>query len=92
MKKQNSEKNLTKLVDYLKCNFFKYNNRANNRYKSINIYKNKNLELLIRKRKAKTKTKNEAQNIFEFINFQNLLLNHYKNFKFYTTNLAKIKV
>ena len=79
MKKQNSEKNLTKLVDYLKCNFFKYNNKVNNRYKSINIYKNKNLELLIRK----TKTKNEAQNIFEFINFQNLLLNHYKNFKFY---------
>ena len=87
MKKQNSEKNLTKLVDYLKCNFFKYNNRVNNRYKSINVYKNKNLELLIRK----TKTKNEAQNIFEFINFQNLLLNHYKNFKFYFNKSNEIK-
>ena len=79
MKKQNSDKNFTKLGDYFKCNFFKYNKRINNRYKSINFYKNKKLELLIRK----TKTKNKAQNIFELINFQDLLINHYKNFKLY---------
>jgi len=79
MKKQNSEKNITKLGDYLKCNFFKSNNRINNRYNSINVYKNKNSELLIRKRKRK----NTTQNIFELINFQELLLNHYKDFKFY---------
>jgi len=77
MEKKNSEKNLTKLADFVKCNYFKSNNRVNNRYKSINIYKNKKLELLIRK------TKNKKLNIFEFINFQNILLNHYKNFKFY---------
>jgi len=77
MEKKNSEKNITKLADFVKCNYFKSNNRVNNRYKSINIYKNKKLELLIRK------TKNKKLNIFEFINFQNILLNHYKNFKFY---------
>ena len=77
MEKKNSEKNITKLADFVKCNYFKSNNRVNNRYKSINIYKNKKLELLIRK------TKNKKLNIFELINFQNILLNHYKNFKFY---------
>ena len=77
MEKKNSEKNITKLADFVKCNYFKSNNRVNNRYKSINIYKNKKLELLIRK------AKNKKLNIFEFINFQNILLNHYKNFKFY---------
>ena len=55
MKKQNSDKILKKLGDYLKCNFFKSNNRVNNRYKPINIYKNKKLEILIRKRKLKNK-------------------------------------
>ena len=79
MKKQNSDKNITKLGDYLKCNFFKSNNRVNNRYKSINAYKNIKSELLIRKRKRK----NTTQNIFELINFQELLLNHYKNFELY---------
>ena len=83
MKKQNSEKKFTKLGDYLKCNFFKSNNRVNNRYKSINIYKNKKFELLIRKTKAKTKAKSIAKNIFELINFKNLLMDHYKDFKFY---------
>ena len=72
---------MTKLADYIKCNYYKSNNRVN-RYKSINIYKNKKLELLIRKKKIKAKNE-EAQNIFELINFQEILLNHYKNFKFY---------
>ena len=79
MKKQNSDKNFSKLADNLKCNFFKSNKRVNNRYKSINNYKNKKFEILIRKRK----TNNKGQNIFGLINFHNLLINHYKNFKFY---------
>ena len=79
MKKQNSDKYFSKLVDYLKCNFSKSNHRVNNRFKSINNYKNNKFEILIRKRK----TKNKAQNIFELINVQNLLINHYRNFKFY---------
>ena len=87
MKKQNSDKNFTKLDDYLKCNFFKSNKIVNNRFKSINVYKNKKLEILIRKRK----TKNKAQNIFELINFQDLLLNHFKNYKFYFNKSNEIK-
>ena len=63
MKKHNSEKNFTLLDDYFRCNFFKSKNRVNNRFKSINIYKNNKLEILLRKAKSK------AQNIFELINF-----------------------
>ena len=88
MKKQNSDKKFTKLDDYLKCYFFKSNKIANNRFKSINAYKNKNLEMLIRKRKIKNKT----QNIFDLIKIQNLLLNHYKkNFKLYYDKSKEIK-
>jgi len=72
MKRQNSDKKFTILDDYFRCNFFKSNKRVNNRCKSINIYKNNKLEILIRK------TKNKAQNIFELIKFQNFLLNYYK--------------
>ena len=87
MKKQNSDKNFTKLDDYLKCKFFKSNKTVNNRFKSINVYKNKKLEILIRKRKSK----NKAQNIFELINLEDLLLNHYKNFKFYCNKSKETK-
>ena len=79
MKKQNSDKKLTKLGDYLKCHFFKSTNRAYNRFKSINNYKNKNVEILIRK--IKNKTQNKTKNIFELINFEELLLNNYKKKK-----------
>jgi serine/threonine protein kinase len=79
MKKQNSDKKLTKLGDYLKCNFFKSNKRAYNRFNSINIYKKEKLELLIRK--TNRKIKNKKQNIFELVNFEELLLNNYKKKK-----------
>ena len=79
MKKQNSDKKLTKLGDYLKCNFFKSTNRAYNRFKSINNYKNKNVETLIRK--IKNKKQNKTKNIFELIKFEELLLNNYKKKK-----------
>jgi len=73
MKKHNSEKKFSILDDYFRCNFFKSKNRINNRFKSINNYKNNKLEILLRK------AKNKEQNIFELINFQDFLL---KNSKF----------
>jgi len=78
MKKQNSEKRFTKLGKYSEFNSFKSKSRVNNRFKSINIYKNNKLENLITK-----EIKNKTQNIFELINFHELLLNHYKNYKIY---------
>jgi serine/threonine protein kinase len=74
MKKQNSEKRFTKF----ECNYFKPKS-VNKRSNSINVYKNNRLENLIRK----TETKNNTQNIFELINFKEILLNHYKNYKLY---------
>ena len=74
MKKQNSEKRFTKF----ECNYFKPKS-VNKRSNSINVYKNNRLENLIRK----TETKTNKQNIFELINFKEILLNHYKNYKLY---------
>jgi hypothetical protein len=74
MKKQNSEKRFAKF----ECNYFKPKS-VNKRSNSINVYKNIRLENLIRK----TETKTNIQNIFEFINFKEILLNHYKNYKLY---------
>ena len=79
MKKQNSDNRFTILDDYLELNYFKPNSRVNKRFKSINVYKNNKLENLIRK----TETKNKTQNIFDLINFNELLLDHYKNYKLY---------
>ena len=81
MKKQYSYKNLTKLGDYFKCNFIKSNYRANNRFKSINSYKNTKLDILVKKGKIKKK---KTQNIFELINIQELSLNHnhHKNYNY----------
>ena len=79
MKRQNSEKRLINLGKYSEFNCFKSNPRVNKRFKSINFYKNNKLEYLIRKEEAK----NNAQNIFELINFHKILLNHYKNYKLY---------
>ena len=72
MKRQNSDKKFTILDDYFRCNFFKSNKRVNNRFKSINVYKNNKLEILIRKAKGK------AQNIFELIKFEDFSLKCYK--------------
>ena len=79
MKKHNSAKRFTKLDNNSEFIILKPNSRVNNRFKSINVYKNNKLENLIKK----TETKNENQNIFDLINFQELLLNHYKNYKLY---------
>ena len=100
MKKQNSDKKFTKLDDYFRCNFIKSNYRANNRFKSINSYKNSKLEILIRKgkiRKGKIRNK-KTQNIFDLIDFQQLSLNHnhhqnynYKKYKEIKGKDKKIK-
>ena len=79
MKRHNSDKRFTKLNNYLDFNFFETNSSVNKRFKSINFYKNNKLESFIRK----TETNNKTQNIFEVINFQEILLNHYKNYKLY---------
>ena len=75
MKKQNSEKKFTKLEN----NSFNPNSKMKKKFNSINAYKNNNLENLIKK----IDTKNKTQNIFELIDFQQMLLNHYKNYKIY---------
>ena len=75
MKNQNSEKKFTKL----EINSFNPNSKMKKRFNSINAYKNNKLENLIKK----IETKNKTQKIFELIDFQQMLLNHYKNYKIY---------
>ena len=81
MERQNSEKRFTKLDNYFESNYIKDNSRVNKRFNSINVYKNNKLENLIRKTEIKNNTQNI--NIFELINFKEILLNHYKNYKLY---------